>query len=620
MAIPVYIRRICATTGLVIFLAVSLGCSGGVAAEPKRVLVLHSFGRDFKPWSEYAKAIRTELDRHSPWPLDIIDFSLVTARAGGAKSEEPFVDYLHALFTQRPPDLIVSIGAPAAVFVQQHRPQLFTTTPMVIAALEQRRIQRSSLTENDTVVAVAADFPAIIENILRVLPDTKTVAVVMGDSPNERFWLEELRKEFPPFAGRLSFIWYNDRPFADILKHAAALPPHSAIFFFLMNIDAAGVVYEGDTALQRLSAVANAPIFTHDSAYFGREIVGGPMHSVSNLGRLTATAAVRILAGEKASDVRIPASTFAAPIFDWREMQRWGISEKNLPSGSEILFRNPTAWEQYRWQIALIFSVIFIQAALIARLLYEHRRRRLAEGESFRRMAELAHLNRVATAGELSASIAHEVKQPLAAMIAHSGAARRWLAGDTPNLQEVMASLKKIEFAGERAGDIVENLRSMFRKETNGRRPLDINKLVGNVLAITGHEIEKNSISVKTSLSSGVEPLVLGDQAQLEQVLLNLVVNAIEAMSSSTGNPRVLELKTAPKTGNEILVSVADTGPGIGAENLEKMFDAYYTTKAHGMGMGLSICRSIIDSHGGRLWVSRGDRGLTFYVSLPRSN
>ncbi len=143
---------------------------------------------------------------------------------------------------------------------------------------------------------------------------------------------------------------------------------------------------------------------------------------------------------------------------------------------------------------------------------------------------------------------------------------------------------------------------------------------MGNVLAITGHEIEKNSVSVKTSLFSGVEPLVMGDQAQLEQVLLNLVVNAIEAMSSSNSNPRVLELKTAPKTGNEILVSVADTGPGIGAENLEKIFDAYYTTKAHGMGMGLSICRSIIESHGGRLWVSQGDRGLTFYVSLPRSN
>lgn len=620
MAISVYIRRICVTAGLVIFLAVSLSCSGGLAVEPKRVLVLHSFGRDFKPWIEYAKAIRTELDRQSPWPLDVIEFSLVTARAADAKPEEPFVDYLHALFAKRPPDLIVSIGAPAAVFVQQHRPKLFATTPMVIAALEQRRIQRSSLTENDTVVAVAADFPAIIENILRVLPYTKTVAVVMGDSPNERFWLEELGKEFPPFANRLSFIWYNDRSFADILKHVAALPPHSAIFFFLMNIDAAGVVYEGDTALQRLYAVANAPIFTHDSAYFGREIVGGPMHSVSNLGRLTATAAVRILGGEKASDVRIPASTFAAPIFDWREMQRWGISEKNLPPGSEILFRNPTAWEQYRWQIALIFSVIFIQAALIAGLLYEHRRRRLAEGESFRRMTELAHLNRVATAGELSASIAHEVKQPLAAMIAHSGAARRWLAGETPNLQEVLASLKKIEFAGQRAGEIVENLRSMFRKETNRRQPLDINKLVGNVLAITGHEIEKNSISVKTSLFGGVEPLVLGDQAQLEQVLLNLVVNAIEAMSSSNSNPRVLELKTAPKTGNEILVSVADTGPGIGTENLEKMFEAYYTTKAHGMGMGLSICRSIIESHGGRLWVSQGDRGLTFYVSLPRSN
>ena len=365
MATSVYIRRICATAGLVIFLAVSLGCPAGFAAETKRVLVLHSFGRDVKPWSEHAKAFREELDRQSPWPLAIIEFSLVTARAADNNPEGAFVDYLRALFAERPPDLIVSIGAPATIFVQRHRAQLFATTPMVTTALEQRRVQRSSLTENDIVVAVAADFPAVIENILRVLPDTKTVAVVMGDSPNERFWEDELRKEFPRFAERLSFIWYDGQPFTDILKHVAALPPHSAIFFFLMNVDAAGVAYEGDTALKKLYAVANAPIFTHDFAYFGQEIVGGPMHSVSNLGRQTAAAAIRVLGGEKPSDVRIPAIKFATPIFDWREMQRWDISDNRLPPGSEIRFRNPTAWEQYRAYILAVIAAILIQAALI---------------------------------------------------------------------------------------------------------------------------------------------------------------------------------------------------------------------------------------------------------------
>ena len=151
---------------------------------------------------------------------------------------------------------------------------------MLFTAVEQRRIQRSSLTENDTVVALAQNFPAAIENILHVLPDTKTVAVVIGNSPLEKLWMEVLRKEFAPFADRLSFIWYNDRSFADILKHAAALPPHSAIFWHQMNVDAAGVVHEGDKALPTLYAVANAPIFSFTDAFFGGEVVGGPMNSV----------------------------------------------------------------------------------------------------------------------------------------------------------------------------------------------------------------------------------------------------------------------------------------------------------------------------------------------------
>jgi hypothetical protein len=364
---------VCACVGSAIFLLATLGAA---AAETKRVLMLHSFGREFKPWSEYARNIRAELEQQSPWPLEISDHSLMTASSSDEASEAAFVEYLRALHAKRPLDLIVSLGAPAVAFVQRNRQELFATTPMVFTAVEQRRIQYSALTANDTVVAVANSFPAVFDNILRVLPDTKTVAVVNGNSPNEKFWLEQIRRDASRFANRVTFTWYSEFSFEDILKHAAALPPQSAIFWHLMNVDAAGRVHEQDKALKRLHAVANAPIFSFNDTSFGDGIVGGPMHSVSEGSRLTASVAIRILGGEKAGDIKIPATGFAKPKFDWRELQRWGISESRLMPGGEIYFREPTIWDQYRAQFLTVCAVILLQAAVIAWLLYERRHRR----------------------------------------------------------------------------------------------------------------------------------------------------------------------------------------------------------------------------------------------------
>ena len=587
------------------------------AAEPKQVMLLYSFGKDFKPWSAYATSIRAELNWQSPWPLDITEYSLVSARSGDEDPETPFVEYLRATFAKRPLDLIVSVGAPAARFVQRHRQKLFATTPMVLMAVDERRVQYSSLTSNDTVVAVRINYLAAVENILKVLPDTKDVTVVVGTSPVEKFWKEAIGKELEPLADRIRLSWTDHLSFEEFLKQARTLPPNSAIFWELMIVDAAGVVHEGGTALSRLHAVANAPIFSYDELFFGREIVGGPLLLVADSSRQTAAVAARILNGEKAGEIRVPPVQFASPMFDWREMQRWGIGENRLPPGSQIYFRDPTLWSQYRWLLILIASVILTEAALIIGLLYEHRRRRVAEVQSFQRMSELAHLNRLATAGELSASIAHEVKQPLAAMVAQSGAAMRWLAQKTPNLAEARAALGKIQVAGDRASQVVENLRSMFRKESSERRPLDVNSLIENVLGLTRREAQKHGVEVQVSLFEGPMPEISGDQAQLEQVFLNLIMNAIEAMGSSTGGVRTLEIKSAASDTGDVLVTVADSGPGVPVEKFDKIFDAFFTTKPEGMGMGLSICRSIVDAHGGRLWASRGEPGLTFYVWLP---
>ncbi len=608
-----------ARTVAVAFLMASFACSATLAAEPKRVLVLHSFGRDFKPWSEHAKAIRTELDRQSPWPLEIIEKEFVTARSGNENAEAPFVEYLRALFPDRPLDLIVSIGAPAADFVQRRRQQLFATTPMVFTAVERRRIQGSSLTENDTVVAIAQNFPAIIENILHVLPDTKTVAVVIGNSTNERFWLEVLRKEFAPFAGRLSFIWYNDRSVAEILKHAAALPPHSAIYWHQMNIDAAGVVNEGGKALPALYAVANAPIFAFNDAFFDGEVVGGPMNSVVEGSRLTAAVAVRILGGEKAGDINIPPIGFATPKFDWRQMQRWGISESRLPPGSEIHFREPTIWQQYFWRMLAILLALVVQTSLIVALIWEDRRRRRLEANALALANELAHMNRVITAGQLTASIAHEIRQPLSSISSFGNAGLNWLKREPPNLDNARSGLENIVKAVRRVDDVIKSVTALFKNESATRTEIYVNALVQQVLISTAGARNSNGIMLETNFAENSPPYVMADPIQLQQVILNLITNAIEAMSACQRGARILRVDTNVDQADTVAITVADTGPGIDSNLAEQVFKPFFTTKSSGMGLGLPICRSIIEAHQGKLTVaSREPHGAVFRIELPR--
>ena len=379
-----------------------------------------------KPWSDYAEGIREELNRQSRWPLTITDQSVVSARYGHSDPEIAFVDYLAALFAQQPPDVIVSIGAPAVDFAQRYRGRLFPSTPMVLTVLEQRRVDYSKLTQNDAVVPVQISFAAVVKNILQVLPGTRNVAVVNGASPNEQFWSNEIRKEVMPFTDRIEFTFWDKLSFEDILKEAARLPPHSAILWEGMSVDAAGVVHDGAGAFKRLHAVSTAPIFSYYGALIGLGVVGGPSHAVHDMTRTMASAVVRILGGERAGDVKMPPMQFSAPVFDWREMQRWGIGESRLPPGSEVLFREPAAWERYWWQIALITAVILLQAGLISALLSEHRRRKLSEVQSRQRMAELAHVNRFSTAGELTASIAHEINQPLGSILTNTETRRKF--------------------------------------------------------------------------------------------------------------------------------------------------------------------------------------------------
>ncbi|MGB8059518.1 MAG: histidine kinase dimerization/phospho-acceptor domain-containing protein [Pseudolabrys sp.] len=240
------------------------------------------------------------------------------------------------------------------------------------------------------------------------------------------------------------------------------------------------------------------------------------------LGQRAAQFVQRILNGENVSD--LPVAKVASPlIFEWPALQRWGISEKSLPPGSEILFRSQTAWEQYRAYILAVIAAILIQSALISWLLYEHWRRRRAEILARNTLSELTHVNRMATVGQLSASIAHEVRQPLSAILANAQAALRWLEKD--NVAEVREGLNGIVTDGHRASDIIKNLRAMFKNDVQEKTFVDINKLILSVLALVQIDLQNQKIELKTQLDDRI-PEVLGNQVQLQQVILNLVMNA----------------------------------------------------------------------------------------------
>jgi C4-dicarboxylate-specific signal transduction histidine kinase len=237
--------------------------------------------------------------------------------------------------------------------------------------------------------------------------------------------------------------------------------------------------------------------------------------------------------------------------------------------------------------------------------------------ELHRTMAELTHMNRVATAGVLLASIAHEINQPLTGIAMAALAARRWLALREPNIGEARDALNQIESAGHRAGEIIASLRGMFKKETQARNPIDINKQIFTVLAIVHHELQKHGVELRTELDGSL-PALEGDRIQLQQVVLNLVMNAIEAMQSAA--PRILSIRSCVSKPNFVHVAVEDTGTGIDPSNHNHIFNPMFTTKERGMGIGLSICRSIIESHNGRIWVTRGiDKGSIFQFELPRN-
>ena len=709
-----------------------------------RVLVLYSDERLLPANIILDEAIRATFAADTSDRIEFHSEFLDVTRFPGEAQQQRQRDFLRDKYRERPPDVVIAVGGAALEFLLKYRAELFTGVPIVQCSMAGDPHPKNLQDAKIAGVAVPKSASSTLEIAFRLHPDTRQVAVVTGSGPRDREMADELRGEIDTFQNRAAVMWLSNLSLQELRGELSRLPDHTVVLYLTMFQDAAGASFTPRQALDQFATASRAPIYGFYDTYLGHGIVGGSMVTFEEIGRKAAQLGIRMLADEDAQTAARLESPKAIPMFDWHELRRWNISEKQLPPGSAVRFKEATYWEQHYRLILVAGSLCALEAFLIGALLVQLRRRRLAERslrESEERMSlaadaanvgiwirdlmgqkiwatdkwrelfgfekaerldmhsflkrlhsgdrdavsqtlasaeerggtyemeyrivlpdgrvrwissqgrvefddagkpvlmrgvsldntarkqaeqelherrgELAHLARVTMLGELSGSLAHELNQPLTAILSNAQAAEHYLAQDAPDLAQVREILADVVAEDERAGEVIRRLRLLLRKGEVQQQTLDVNEVVIEVLKLARSDLTSQGVTVDTALASDLGA-IRGDGVQLQQVLLNLVMNACDAMADNVAKDRLLTVRTFSTGEASVRIEVSDVGRGLPAGGAERAFERYFTTKTQGLGLGLSVCRTIITAHGGTLGAANNaGRGATFHFTLP---
>ena len=435
---------------LIPFLTSDLSLAG--EPRPRSILVLEQSDVRGPFYGAVYSGLQSEVNASATSPVAIYVENLDLSRFGGSEYEKSLKAHIELKYRNTPIGIVVTVGPAALDYALRWRAELWPGTPIAFAFVTETAIAGLNLPDDVTgrttrlrLRDMAAVARVVVKRLRRV--------VIIGDRFETQPVFHHFQDELPAVAAELEVIDLTGLPMAELRKRVAALPDDVAILYTALFSEGARLYRRPVDALAMIAEVAERPIVISIETFLGHGGIGGYFTLPAIIGKEAAAQALRILDGESPADIPITMGDSFRPIFDWRQMQRWGVDQSRLPPDSEIRFRDPTVWETYRWQILTIISVILLQTALILGLLYEHRRRRKAEVEGRQRLAELAHMNRQATAGQLSASIAHELNQPLGAILNNAEAAALIIDSPSPNLQEVKTiidDIKRDDRTGER--------------------------------------------------------------------------------------------------------------------------------------------------------------------------
>jgi PAS domain S-box-containing protein len=849
--------------GGIICLIVTAGAYAADAGPAKRVLLISTGSRLSPGFALADQGVLAALREIPPGQVETYAENLDILRFPTERFQRIFTEYLTEKYAEQPPDLIILVFVGNLGIAGELLQQLFPGTPIIVAGFTEEEVPLEQFGSLVSGIAQRVDPRTTLELILRLQSETRRIVVIGGTAEVDRSVLHRVKEAASSFAGRIEFEFWDNRSMGELRQAVAALPPQTAILFSRMFRDGAGQPVISTQAGQSIAQWANVPVYVMTDLALGTGAVGGSVGSIEAFGKRAGELARLILSGTAPESLPFEIRSDSVPMFDWRALKRWGISENRLPPNSIVRFQQLSVWQQYRWYILGVLIIICLQSTLIVGLLLQHRRRRrievelresqqlmelatdagelglwsrdlekgevwvnphlrtllgfgqdeslrlndllvyihpddrtrvaydventelagipfegefrivppdgkerwvvargktVAEPRGMRRMGvilditerkraeerfrlaveaspnaivminrqgeivlvntlterlfgysreeligqsvevlvperfraelpahliaffaapqaratgsgrdlfarrkdgseflveiglnpihtpegllvltsivditerkriefelqrhreELAHVTRVSTVGELTTSVAHELNQPLGAILSNAEAAEMFLTADPPALDEVRDILADIRKDDQRAVEVIRRMRKLLRKQELAPKSIEINEAVEEILRLLSIDASARKVVVKFERTAGL-PRVWCDSVHFQQVVLNLVLNGMEAMAGLPEEKRQVIVRTGPGNNGAVKVAVADSGPGIPVDSLSRLFEPFFTTKKEGMGMGLSIARTIVEAHHGQIWVENNpSAGATFYFTVP---
>jgi len=558
------------------------------------------------------QAVEKGSDRRVEWYPEQID-----PLRFGTEYEPLYVALLKEKYGDMHVDLIVASGLEPLEFAARHRDELWPGVPIVYNGVIEGSLDGWKRPPRTTGVSMVFDVAGTLALGRALVPDAREFYVVSGASYFDRLLLDIVNRQIDRAGLQLQQRSLVGLSRAEVDEHVAQLPQGALVLYLTQLRDGAGrLTGPGASGVQDVAQHSRVPVLSPIYSQFGRGPVGGSSSAVAEHGRIAGEVARKVLEGASADAIPLIAAPAPACEVDWPALRRWGIPEANVPMRCRLTNKPPDLIAKYIGWIAALGIVVLVQGALLWSLAMQSLRRRRAEAQLRVRSAEMAQVTRLSTMGELTASIAHEINQPMGAILSNAEAALMMLDQGTSTRENLREILEDIRNEDLRASEVIKRLRKLLSRGDWNLMALEPNAEVADALRHVAFDAARRGVRLSPMFGPDV-PTILADSVQLQQVVINLVINAMDAVAAEPLATREVRIETrALEAGVEITVS--DRGPGVGPEDKPKLFQSTFTTKKDGMGFGLSIIKSIVEMHRGRVEHEHNvPRGAVFRVWLP---